>query len=361
MILALRKFGITRNIKKCLIHIKTVSEITTFLVIDVLLVLNLGVIGYRNHAGKLISFLEKNSECKINYIYHPTKSLDDRFTNNFSSLYDCDAVIIASPNKTHYEYIEKLTKNFKGYIFCEKPPVTSFTELENLEKMPTNWKQKIFFNFMLRFSDLSDIIKNKINSDELGTIIHIDIHDAKGLAFKKEYPSSWRADGKTNLHNILDANTIHHLDLVNLHLGKIDKLTYFPSLVSENGTSFDTSYVILRYQSGVTLSILNSYATPLINDVSIIGTNGRLTIRNNHLEIQSPRDIFDENGLFTNPPISFQSDFSISNDAENSLKKSLNYFISHVKENKNFDLKYFNTSVQTNRLILELKQLKINE
>ena len=329
--------------------------------IDVLLVLNLGVIGYRNHAGKLISFLEKNSECKINYIYHPTKSLDDRFTNNFSSLYDCDAVIIASPNKTHYEYIEKLTKNFKGYIFCEKPPVTSFTELENLEKMPTNWKQKIFFNFMLRFSDLSDIIKNKINSDELGTIIHIDIHDAKGLAFKKEYPSSWRADGKTNLHNILDANTIHHLDLVNLHLGKIDKLTYFPSLVSENGTSFDTSYVILRYQNGVTLSILNSYATPLINDVSIIGTNGRLTIRNNHLEIQSPRDVFDENGLFTNPPISFQSDFSISNDAENSLKKSLNYFISHVKENKNFDLKYFNTSVQTNRLILELKQLKINE
>jgi len=227
--------------------------------------------------------------------------------------------------------------------------------------MPTNWKQKIFFNFMLRFSDISDLIENKINSDELGTIIHIDIHDAKGLAFKKEYPSSWRADGKTNLHNILDANTIHHLDLVNLHLGKIDKLTYFPSLVSENGTSFDTSYVILRYQNGVTLSILNSYATPLINDVSIIGTNGRLTIRNNHLEIQSPRDVFDENGLFTNPPISFQSDFSISNDTENSLKKSLNYFISHVKENKNFDLKYFDTSMQTNRLILELKQLKINE
>ena len=163
------------------------------------------------------------------------------------------------------------------------------------------------------------------------------------------------------MHNILDANTIHHLDLVNLYQGKIDKLTYFPSLVSENGTSFDTSYVILRYQNGVTLSILNSYATPLINDISIIGTNGRLTIRNNHLEIQSPRDVFDENGLFTNPPISFQSDFSISNDIENSLKKSLDYFISYVRENKNFDLKHFDTSMQTNRLILELKQLKINE
>ena len=359
MILALKKFGVVINIKKCLSHIKAVSVIIISPVIDVLLALNLGIIGYRNHAARLISFLEKNSECEINYIYHPTKSLDDRFTNNFSNLYDCDAVIIASPNKTHYEYIEKLTKNFNGYIFCEKPPVISFDELKNLEKLPNEWKQKIFFDFMLRFSDLSELIKNKINSDELGTIIHIDIHATKGLAFKKEYPNSWRADGKTNLHNILDANTIHHLDLVNLHLGKIDKLTYLPSLVSKNGTSFDTSYVILRYENGTTLSIFNSYATPLINDISIIGTNGHLTIRNNHLQIQSPRDTFDKNGLFTNPPISFQSDFLISNDVENSLKKSLDYFISHVRETKNFDLKHFDTSMQTNRLILELKEFKL--
>ena len=114
--------------------------------------------------------------------------------------------------------------------------------------------------FKTRLEDKDDLIKNKINSDELGTIIHIDIYGTKGFAFKKEYLNSWRADGKTNLHNILDANTIHHLDLVNLYLGKIDKLTYFPSLVSKNGTSFDTGYVILRYENGATLSIFNSIA-----------------------------------------------------------------------------------------------------
>ena len=116
------------------------------------------------------------------------------------------------------------------------------------------------------------------------------------------------------------------------------------------------SETYIKYENDITLSIFNSYATPLINEISIIGTNGHLTIRNDRLEIQSPRDTFDKNGLFTKPPISFQSDFSISNDIENSLKKSLDYFISHVKENKNFDLKHFNTSMQTNRLILELKE-----
>ena len=156
--------------------------------IDVQLVLNLGIIGYRKHAGKIISFLEKNPECKINYIYHPTKSLDDRFTNSFSNLYDCDAVIIASPNKTHYEYVEKLTKNFKGYIFCEKPPVISLTELEKLEKLPEEWKQKIFFDFMLRFSDLSELIKNKIRSEmKKGLLKDKIINDEDKILFYKFY------------------------------------------------------------------------------------------------------------------------------------------------------------------------------
>ena len=325
--------------------------------IDVLLVLNFGIIGYRNHAGKLISFLEKNSECKINCIYHPTKSLDDRFTNNFSDLYDCDAVIIASPNKTHYQYVEKLAKNFNGYIFCEKPPVINNEELKKLEKLTNKWKQKIFFNFNFRYSELSGIIKKRINSKELGNIIHIDICGTKGLAFKKEYKNSWRADGKTNLHNLLDASTIHYIDLISLYLGKIKNSAYFPSLISNNGTSFDTSYVVVKYNNEVTLSIFNSYATPLINELCIIGTNGYMTIKDNKLMVKSPRDTFDKNGLFTDPPVYFKSNFSISNDIENSLKKSLDYFISHVKKDENLDLELFENSLQTNRLILNLKNV----
>ena len=328
---------------------------TTSHVIDVQLVLDIGVIGYRNHAGKLISILKNNPDCKIKYIYHPTKSENDQFTNNFEKLRDCDAVIIASPNSTHYNFIEKLVENFNGYIFCEKPPVTNNEELKKLEKLTNKWKQKIFFNFMFRCSELSGIIRDRMNSKELGNIIHINIYGTKGLAFKKEYKNSWRADGKTNLHNILDANTIHYVDLISLYLGKIKQSSYFPSLVSNNGTSFDTSYVVVKYDNEVTLSIFNSYATPLINELSIIGTNGYITIKDNNLIIKSPRDTFDENGLFTDPPIYFQSNFSIPNDVENSLKKSLDYFISYVKKDEKFDLELFENSLQTNRLILKLK------
>ena len=325
--------------------------------IDVQLALNLGIIGYRRHAGKLISFIEKRENCKINFIYHPTKQLEDsRFTNNFSDLFSCDAVIISSPNQTHFEYIEKLTKNFDGYIFCEKPPVTNFNELEKLNNLPSDQKKKIFFDFMFRFSNLNTLIKQEMCSEELGKVVHIDIFGSKGLAFKKEYADSWRADGKNNPHNILDANTIHYVDLINLHLGKIDETFYLPSLVSKKGTSYDTSYVVLRYENGVTLSIFNSYATPLINEVLIIGTNGYCTIRNNQFLIHSPRDTFDEDGLFANPPIIRSLDFNLSKDIENSLKASLDFFINKVQTKEEIPIEYFDASVTTNRIILQWKE-----
>ena len=325
--------------------------------IDVPLVLNLGIIGYRNHAAKLISHIAERTDCKINFIYHPTKQLDERFTNNFSDLYDCDAIIVSSPNKTHFEYIEKLSKNFHGYIFCEKPPVISLTELEKLEKFPEEWKQKIFFDFMLRFSDLSELIKNKINSDELGTIIHIDIHTTKGLAFKKEYADSWRADGKNNLHNILDAYTIHYVDLINLHLGKIDKSFYLPSLVSKKGTSYDTSYVVLRYENGATLSIFNSYATPSMNDIIIIGTNGSIVFGDDTMQIFSPRDSFDEKGLFIKPKCVVKTEFNFNSMDQDSLQNSLDYFLSHVENSEMFDISDFNKSIVSNSIVLSLEEL----
>jgi hypothetical protein len=131
-------------------------------------------------------------------------------------------------------------------------------------------------------------------------------------------------------------------------------------LISKKGTSFDTTYLVIEYENDVSLSIFNSYATPLINEISIIGTNGHLAIRNNKLEIYSPRDTFDKNGLFSNPPKISNVDFNLSMDAENSLRKSLDFFINRVKMKEDIPIKYFDASVNTNRIILQLKEIEKN-
>jgi len=319
------------------------------------LVVKLGIIGYRNHASRLISLLEKKSDCKITYIYHPTKMIDDpRGTNNISDLFSCDAVIIASPNHTHFEYVEKLLLNFNGYIFCEKPPATNLNDLVKLEHLSTENKNRLFFNFNYRFSKLSETIQSSLQSDSLGKIITINILSTHGLAFKKNYAESWRADGEKNLHNILDTVAIHYVDLLSFYFGKPQKISYFPSLMSKNGTSYDTCNLTIQYDTGSFANILNSYASSLINEISIIGTNGILTIRDNLFELRSPRDTFDSNGFFINPPILTKTNFDIESDYQNSLKNALDYFILIVQNKKSMDIQQFEASILSNRIILQL-------
>ena len=79
--------------------------------------IKLGIIGYRNQATKLLSILQNKQDVTVKSIFHPDKKIDDpRFTSNFKDILDSDAVIIASPNHTHFNYIEQLLKEFPGYI-----------------------------------------------------------------------------------------------------------------------------------------------------------------------------------------------------------------------------------------------------
>ena len=318
----------------------------------------IGIIGYKNHAYRLISILENFSNCNLKFIYHPTKNLTDkRFTNDFSKLLTCDAIFISSPNPTHFEYLKKLISSYNGYIFCEKPPVTTIKQINFLKKLSKKNKSRIYFNFNYRFSNLSKLLRKNLNSKQLGKIVQINFISTHGLAFKDQYKKSWRADGKTNMHNILETVSIHYIDLFNSLFGKIKSSKYIPSLVSKNGTSFDTSNLFLSYSNGINLSILNSYATPYLENLLILGTNGYIQINNDELKIFSPRDTFTKDGFFTIPPIYKMQPFSLFSDYENSLKESVKSFINKINKHENFDIKDFDTSLLSNEIILKLKRI----
>lgn len=312
---------------------------------------NIGIIGYRNHAKTLIHLLEKNQSCNLTTIYHPSKKIDDsRITNNFDDLLKCDAIFIASPNHTHYPYIQKL-EEFHGYIFCEKPPVTNVDELNMIENFSTIRKHKIFFNFNYRFSELGSIFKKYLESDVLGKILHISIISSHGFAFKQNYLDSWRSK---NTHSLLYTLSIHYLDLLNYVL-KDFKMYYFPKNFSERGNSFDTNFILASNSNGITTSILTSYSTCYLDEVLILGTNGFLTIRDNTLSIFSPRDSFDSNGLFTTPPIHYKNKFDLYSDYQKSLEESVNYFIGIVNKKEKIDLTFFKTSVHTCKMLFRLQ------
>jgi len=316
----------------------------------------IGFIGYKGHAKKLLDLVE-SGDFEVSKIYHPTKNLDDpRSTNNLKDLYDCDGVVIASPNNTHFEYLQDIIENSNCLIYCEKPPVTSLDGINYLEGLTSEQKKRVFFGFNLRFSELNDLLKKYSRSEKLGKIIQINIITSQGLAFKEKYLTDWRADGENNLHNIIENSSIHWIDLMIFHFGKTTKANYLPRLISNNGTSFDTNSVNLQFENGVVSSIFTSYSTPLIENIVIIGTNGFITITNGKMEISYPRDTFDDNGLFANPKNKEEIAFSLHTNGKNSLKNSINYFLNHLRNSQLFELTYFDTSVYSTKITLEMEK-----
>ena len=325
--------------------------------IGVQLTHKIGFIGYRNHAKKLLDIVEREENVAVSQIYHPTKNIDDsRITNNLKDLYECDGIVIASPNNTHFEYLKEVIENSNCRIYCEKPPVTSSEGIEYLEKLTSEQKKRIFFGFNLRFSEFNDFLKVYSKSEKLGKIIQINIITSQGLAFKEKYLGDWRADGENNLHNIIENSSIHWIDLMVFNFGKTTNASYLPRLISNNGTSFDTNSVNLQFENGMVASIFTSYATPLVENIIIVGTNGFAIIKDGKIAISYPRDTFDENGLFTNPKNKEELDFSFQTNGKNSLKKSMNYFLDHLKNSQMFELTDFDIAIYSNKLVLEMEK-----
>ena len=317
----------------------------------------LGIIGYGVHAKRLTSIIEEYSNFEISHIYHPTKIFNDFYsTKKIEELYACDGIIIASPNITHFDYIEKFLKNSKCFIFCEKPPCVTLNEIKKLSVLDDDDKKRIFFNFNFRFSQVSQLIKKITESKQFGKITHINIISAHGLSFKNNYLKSWRS-ARNNLHNILDTFTIHYIDLMNFHFGKSNQFNYIPSKFSDNGDSFDTCNVLIEYDNHFTCSIFNSYASSYVEDILINCTNGYVTIRNNLISEFYPRDTFDTNEHFITPPIINQSSLSMNSNYEISLKNSVNHFLSHLEKKIFFSLSDFEMSLATNVDVLKMKNI----
>ena len=148
--------------------------------------LKVGVIGIRNHAKRLIDQLIKSKKVSFIIAFHPTRKIENtkfESTTKFSELLLCDAILISSPTKTHFNYINKL-RNYDGYIFVEKPIVNNLIEERKLLNMENKFLSKIYVNYNFIFSNVFAEIKKLLVSKNFGEHVYTEINSNHGLAFK---------------------------------------------------------------------------------------------------------------------------------------------------------------------------------
>lgn len=306
------------------------------------ILLEVGIIGNGRHSKRIQKIL---TEKKITFfIYKPdNKSYFDE--TKFKILKKKKVIFILSPNKTHFNYIRSLSKG--RYIFCEKPPVGSKNQLNRLKKIN---KKKLYFNFNTRFSKLSSLLKDK-NKHKLGKLVYADFILGHGLASKKEYAKSWRANKKLCPKGVFEIVSIHLIDLINFHF-KIKKIEK-PTLInlSKKGNSYDTSHIKLVLDENQIVNVFSSYKTPLIRKNILIFENGVIEQNENSLIIKGPAINLDKNNLFIKPKVKKKITINDYDDYENSLKQSVNFFLKNVIKKKHFSKEITECSIKSNSLL----------
>ncbi|MDC3047201.1 Gfo/Idh/MocA family oxidoreductase [Prochlorococcus sp. AH-736-A21] len=308
--------------------------------------MDISFIGLRGHAKRLREIVENLPNINIKKIlYHKQTQTEnlDCLTNNIEDLFPSDAIFIASPTHFHLEHLISL-KNYKGYIFLEKPAVSNLKDIKKLLSFPNSLKSRIYINFNFQFSSLAEILNSQLRSDTFGKVLWLDVHTSHGAAFRSTWDKSWRVLGENNLGPI-ETTGIHYLQYAASNFGKISNIDVRKRSVVGRSNSVDTGFISLEFSSGTWVRIRNSYATPYLIRFEMMGTNGYLTYDGSVCKIFSPRENYDKQGMFITPNIIYSKNIVFSSMWQDSLEQSICFFVDHVSRKKKFSIEKFNLNV----------------
>ena len=301
--------------------------------------MKISIIGYKNHALRLKSILNKlGYDNVVNYDHHTHWHHRD----------DSDVYFISSPNQTHVEWIDKL-KEYDKYIFCEKPPATNLEDIGRLELL---LNKKLYFNFNYRFSSLVKFAKHYIETKELGKLLNINCVSTHGLAFKESFQDNWRFKSDNLFSSIIGNLGIHYIDLVGYLCGNITDINIKTgSIVSDKLPDTATLDIVSDLCD---VKVFLSYAAPFRNQVTMLFDNGILELVDGNVTLQTPRDTVDKKGMFKPPDYIYLEVFNNSKEYyDDSLKSSIEYFMNCVENNEPILTEHYNQSINTTKKLIK--------
>lgn len=192
---------------------------------------------------------------------------------------DIDALVIGSINPYHFDQIKVAFDNGK-HVMVEKPVVTDFDQLAELEKLSADKGLKIFpaHNFVYRNAVRK--AKKIIDEGKLGQIIHSSFVITHTIG--EGHATGWRANKEIAKGGAL-IDSGHHLVYQTLYLlGCPEKIHGFTSkMVLKNMDCEDTAQINMFYPDGSMAVVMQSWTSDhagMINGIRIFGTEGSIVI-----------------------------------------------------------------------------------
>ncbi len=332
--------------------------------------MRLAIIGLRNHAARMALLAASHPLVSSLLLYHPKKvrlsgemplklPKNTEYSSNFSAILACDGVVIASPHQTHFDYIMRLVDSGL-FILCEKPPVSTESQMNQLAALLPEQKARIAFNFNYAQTDFANAVREKLTEGDLGSPLAMNFISSHGLAFKAISANNWRLTGSDPFSTILGNLGIHYLHLVLDLIGPVTDwyLTRWAASPQTNGV--DSVALMLNTAHRTVAHIFLSYAAPYTNSAQLLLTDGLIRLEDGRVTIAGPRESFDANGRYARPPETTYSEAKSSLDYQNkSILLSLNHFIEGIESKKGYEIASFARALDSVRLVLEIDRFPV--
>lgn len=179
-------------------------------------------LGIRNDGRAMLSGVYNRS------VERSERFLSDRglsaiAARSYDELLDAsDAVVICTPNDSHYSYAEKAILSGKS-VLLEKPISNELEEAERLNAIKLHDGQIGFMGFIYRYSELFKAVKSVV-SNELGKIYTFSANYGGKRLCNETLPIEWRMLEKQGGSGAIGDYVSHVIDLAdftaNVHLSR---------------------------------------------------------------------------------------------------------------------------------------------
>ncbi len=168
-------------------------------------------LGIRNDKRAVLSGVYNRSYEKSER-FIKDRNLDVKACKSYEELLDIsDAVVICTPNDSHYMYAKNAIEKGKS-VLLEKPLSNSIEEAKSLCDMKLNKSQVGFMGFIYRYSNLFNVVKKLVNS-EIGNVYTFSCNYGGKRLCNEKLPIEWRMLEKQGGSGAIGDYVSHVIDL----------------------------------------------------------------------------------------------------------------------------------------------------
>jgi len=287
---------------------------------------NVGIVGLGRWAKVLTRAAMKSDKFEIVSGFSRSQEKRDAYQEEFSI--SCTAtmeellanpeikgVILTVPNEQHLPVAAQVAKAGK-HIYTEKPIANTLENGLQIEALQSSYGIQVMVGHSARLLKGTRMIKDAINSGELGRVSLIEANFSNERALELT-PETWRWYRDKAPGGPLSQLATHQFDALHFLGGEIEEVSSMAAKLSPVGAEVDDqSLTLMRFTSGAVAYIGSCWTSPGIYSIRVFGQKGLMHYEldfstwdtpdqlheTSELYIQRGKDGFSKREILTIPP-----------------------------------------------------------